>query len=42
VHVDGSDERASAKKVLERSGALDIVTVGESAVPANTPSPRHA
>jgi hypothetical protein len=33
VHVDGSDERARAKKILEGGGAVDIVTVGEESVP---------
>lgn len=34
VHVEGTDERASAKKVLEHQGAADIVTVGEESVPS--------
>jgi hypothetical protein len=35
VHVETSDERARAKKILERGGAVDVVTVGEESVPSN-------
>lgn len=34
VHVESSDERARAKKILDARGAADIVTVGEESVPA--------
>ena len=34
IHVEDSAERARAKKVLERHGAQDIVTVGEEGVPS--------
>jgi hypothetical protein len=34
VHVEDSDERARAKKILERGGATNIVTVGEQGVPS--------
>ncbi len=33
IHVEDSNERARAKKILERHGAVDIVTVGEESVP---------
>jgi len=33
VHVENGDERSRAKKILERGGAQDIVTVGEEDVP---------
>lgn len=33
VHVDDSDERARAKKILEVGGATDIVVTGEKSVP---------
>jgi len=33
IHSDDSDQRGKAKKILETSGAKDIVTVGEKAVP---------
>ncbi len=33
VHVESGSERTRAKKVLERGGAVDIVTVGEEIVP---------
>jgi hypothetical protein len=32
VHVDGSDERARAKRILEAGGAVDVVTTGEERV----------
>src|SRR6187549_2074033 len=32
VHVDGSDERSRAKKILETGGATDVVTAGEERV----------
>jgi hypothetical protein len=35
VHVESSSERARAKTILERGGAVDIVTVGEESVPSN-------
>ena len=34
VHVEDGQERARAKRILERDGAVDIVTVGEERVPA--------
>jgi hypothetical protein len=34
VHVDDADARTRAKKILERHGATDIVTVGEQGVPS--------
>ncbi len=33
VHVEDSDERSRAKKILEAAGADDVVTVGEQVVP---------
>lgn len=36
VHVEDSDERARAKKILEESGAVDVVTAGEKGVPSKT------
>ena len=33
VHVADSDARGRAKKILERNGAKDIVTVGEASLP---------
>jgi hypothetical protein len=38
VHVEDADARARAKKILERHGAMDIVTVGEQGVPARKAS----
>jgi hypothetical protein len=32
VHVEDSDERASAKQVFEQCGATDVVTTGEKSV----------
>jgi len=32
VHVDGSDQRSRAKKILEAGGAKDVVTAGEEGV----------
>ena len=34
IHIEDSAERERAKKILERGGAADIVTVGEESVPA--------
>jgi hypothetical protein len=34
VHVEDSTKRAHAKRILERHGAQDIVTVGEESVPS--------
>jgi hypothetical protein len=34
VHTEGSDERKRAKELLERDGATDIASSGESRVPA--------
>ena len=34
VHVEDTNTRADAKKILERHGATDIVTVGEQSVPS--------
>ncbi len=34
VHVDDRDERSRAKKILEKSGAVDIATIGEESVSA--------
>jgi hypothetical protein len=34
VHVEDGDERSRAKTILERGGATDIVTMGESGVPS--------
>lgn len=34
VHVEDAAARTSAKKILERHGATDIVTVGEESVPS--------
>ena len=43
IHVEDSNERARAKKILERHGAQDIVTVGEEGVPSRSvDSVRHA
>lgn len=42
VHVDDSDERARAKKVLQDSGAKDVVSTSEKSVPSkdkNAPPP---
>ena len=36
IHVDDAAERARAKAVLERHGAVDIMTVGEQSVPSPT------
>lgn len=33
VHVDDSDERGRAKKILEQGGATDVVATGEQSVP---------
>jgi len=41
VHVEDSVERARAKRILERQGATDIVTVGEDSVPSESGA-RHA
>ena len=38
VHVEDSDMQTRAKKILERHGATDIVTVGEESVPARKTS----
>jgi hypothetical protein len=38
VHVDDSDQRRRAREILKAGGAVDIVTVGEDAVPKATPS----
>ena len=35
VHTESSYERTRAKRILERGGAVDIVTVGEESVPSN-------
>lgn len=35
VHVENSDERARAKKILEQSGARDVVSAGEASVRAH-------
>jgi hypothetical protein len=35
VHVEDGNERARAKKILEKGGATDIVTIGEKSVPSN-------
>ena len=39
VHVEDDTARTSAKKILERHGATDIVTVGEQGVPTRHASP---
>jgi hypothetical protein len=41
VHAEDSDERSRAKGVLERGGATDIVTMGESGVPSGEAVPVH-
>lgn len=38
VHTDDSDRRDRAKKILERRGATDIVTVAEKSVPSSSSS----
>lgn len=38
VHVEDDEERARAKLILARAGAVDIVTVGEASVSSK---PRH-
>ncbi|MEO5731695.1 MAG: DUF3341 domain-containing protein [Byssovorax sp.] len=38
VHVEDDAARTSAKKILERHGATDIVTVGEESVPSKQSS----
>ena len=38
VHVADGDLRTRAKKILERHGATDVVTVGEESVPARKAS----
>lgn len=35
VHVEDSEARSAAKKILERHGATDILTIGEHSVPSN-------
>jgi len=42
IHVEDSEERARAKKILEASGASDVVVTGEKAVPSkqNETNPR--
>lgn len=35
VHVANGEQRATAKKIMEAGGAVDIVTVGEKNVPSN-------
>lgn len=35
VHVENSDERSRAKKVLEKGGAVDISTTGEKSPPSS-------
>lgn len=35
VHVEDSDERARAKKILQKGGARDVVTAGEASVPGH-------
>ena len=34
IHVEDSEQRARAKKVLEKGGAVDVVTAGEKAPPS--------
>ncbi len=41
VHVDDSDKRSQAKKILANAGADDVVTVGEQGVP-EAPHAQHA
>jgi hypothetical protein len=41
VHVEDSHEQARAKKILERHGAVDIVSAGEESVPAKSSSAHH-
>lgn len=36
VHVEDANERKRAKEILERHGAVDVVTVGEESVPSQT------
>jgi hypothetical protein len=33
VHVDGSEERDSAKKIFQSGGATDVTTTGEKSIP---------
>lgn len=42
VHVEDSDERARAKKILESGGAVDVVTTGEKGVPSKSSQTPHA
>lgn len=35
VHVEDSDERGRARRILEAAGAEDVTTVGEQSAPAN-------
>jgi hypothetical protein len=38
VHVDDSEQRARAKKILENGGATDVATAGEKSVPKSQPA----
>jgi hypothetical protein len=40
VHIENSDERARAKKILESGGATDVVVAGEDSVPSRD-KPAH-
>jgi len=42
IHVEDGEERARAKKILERGGATDIVTVGEAAPPSPSSRDKEA
>jgi hypothetical protein len=42
IHVEDAQARASAKTILERHGAKDVVTVGEESVPSKSAPLRRA
>lgn len=42
VHVEDSEERSRAKKILENAGAADVATVGEKSPPSGRPKPSSA
>jgi hypothetical protein len=42
VHADDADDRATAKRILEARGAVDVATVGEKDVPSKADATRAA
>jgi len=41
IHVEDGNEQARAKKILERHGAVDVMTVGEESVPSKAAVHTH-